>query len=172
MPWWLRRKWVVRRAGPNEALLAPRESIIIINTMSNNVSIVYRAPAGGDNKEGEVVDEPPSVDGEPEPGMCVLGRYIPCGEPGIKQLQDWFVRFPTIVIYNIGSSIYEPISDGLGSDYYCHHGYTALVIPIKRGGDGGKKTRVDRLPWKKACQVSVLTLHEVLSNSGFGVRLE
>lgn len=168
----LRKRWVVRRAGPNEALLAPRESIIIINTMSNSVDIVYRAPAG-DIKEGgvEVVSEPPSIEGEAEPGMCVLGRYIPCGENGIKQLQDWFVRFPTIVIHNIGSPIYDPGSDGLPPDYYCHHSYTALVIPIKRG-DGGKKTRVDRLPWKKACQVSVLTLHEVLSNSGFGVRLE
>jgi len=164
---------VVRRAGPNEALLAPRESIIIINTMSNSVGIVYHAPAGGEVKEGgvEVVSEPPTVDGEPEPGMCVLGRYIPCGENGIKQLQDWFVRFPIIVIYNIGSPIYDPGSDGLPPDYYCHHSYTALVIPIKRG-DEEKKARVDKLPWKKACQASVLTLHEVLSNSGFGVRLE
>jgi hypothetical protein len=172
MPWllWGRRKWVVRRAGPNESLLAPRDSIIIINTMSNNVSIVYQPPAGGDVKEGEVVDEPPTVDGEPEPGMCVLGHYIPCGEPGIKQLQDWFSRFPIIIIYNIGLPIYDPAGDMLPPEYYCHHGYTALVIPIKRGG--GKKTRVDRLPWKKACQVSVLTLHEVLGNSGFGVRLE
>jgi hypothetical protein len=171
MPWLLRRrKWVVRWVGPNEALLAPRGSIIIINTMSNNVGVVYRAPAGGEKEGGvEVVSEPPTVDGEPEPGMCVLGRYIPCGEDGIKQLQDWLARFPIIVIYNIGFPIHDPGSDGLPPDYYCHHGYTALVIPIKRGG---KQRRVDRLPWKKACQVSVLTLHEVLSNSGFGVRLE
>jgi hypothetical protein len=136
--------------------------------MSNSVGIVYRAPAG-DNKEGEILSEPPSIEGEPEPGMCVLGRYIPCGDAGIKQLQDWFVRFPIIVIYNIGSLIYDPAGDMLPPEYYCHHGYVALVIPIKRGGS---KTRVDRLPWKKACQVSVLTLHEVLGNSGFGVRLE
>jgi len=168
----LRRRWVVRRAGPNEAILAPRGSIIIINTMSNSVSVVYQAPAGGSIEGGvEVVDESPSIEGEAEPGMCVLGRYIPCGENGIKQLQDWFVRFPTIIIYNIGLPIYDPGSDGLPPDYYCHHSYTALVIPIKRG-DGEKKTRVDKLPWKKACQASVLTLHEVLSNNGFGVRLE
>ncbi len=160
---------MVRRAGPNESLLAPRDSIIIINTMSNNVDVIYQAPAGGDIKEGKVVSEPPTVEGEPEPGMCVLGRYIPCGEPGIKQLQDWLVRFPIIAIYNIGLPLYDPGSDGLPPDYYCHHGYTALVIPIKRGD---KKTRVDKLPWRKACQVSVLTLHEALEKHGLGARLE
>jgi len=158
---------VVRRAGLSEVLLAPRDSFIIIT--SGSVVITHPALARASGNTGEVVNEPPVVSGEPEPGMCVLGRYIPCGDAGVRTILDWLGRF-TLVIRNIGSPVYEPISDGLGSDYYCHHGHSALVIPVRLGG--GKQGRVNKLPWKKACQVSVLTLHESFEKHGLGVRLE
>ena len=111
------------------------------------------------------------VQGEPEPGMCHLGRYIPCGEGGVGLIQDWWVRGFTLAIKNIGRARYDPVRDGLDSGYYCHYEHVALIIPILPMPNA-KPRRVDRLPWRRACQVSVRDLHNALKVIGIGVVLQ
>ena len=113
--------------------------------------------------------KPPVVNGEPEPGMCHLGKYIPCGECGVGLIQDWWGRGFTLAIKNIGKLKHDPVKDGLDSGYYCHYEHAALIIPIL---PGPRPRRVDRLPWRRACQVSVRDLHNAFKAIGIGVILQ
>ena len=110
------------------------------------------------------------VQGEPEPGMCHIGRYIPCGDGGVGLIQDWWVRGFTLAIKNIGRARYDPVRDGLDSGYYCHYEHVALIIPILPMPS--KPRRVDKLPWRRACQVSVRDIHNAFKAIGIGVVLQ
>jgi len=103
--------------------------------------------------------------------MCHLGRYIPCGEDGVSVIQDWWGRGFTLVIRNIGRLRYDPVRDGLDSGYYCHYEHVALIIPVLPVPNA-KPRRVDRLPWRRACQVSVRDLHNAFKVIGIGVVLQ
>jgi hypothetical protein len=151
--------WSTVESPLSQSVSSPRGAIIVA---SNSGVVVASKPGSG---------KPPTVQGVPEPGMCHVGRYIPCGDDGVSVIQDWWGRGFTLVIRNIGRLKYDPVRDGLDSGYYCHYEHVALIIPILPLPNA-KPRRVDKLPWRRACQVSVRDLHNAFKVIGIGVVLQ
>lgn len=156
---WGRKAWLVSTGSVGSSAVAPRGSFIIIEGGAYTIASVVRGADG---------QAEPTVAGEPQPSACHLGRYIPCGDEGVGELADWLSLY-TVVVWNVGFARYDPVRDGLGQDYLCHHSLVALVIPILKAGE--KQWPITKLPWKRACQASHQTIHRALQEMGWGLRL-